>query len=81
MAAELAKDGGEARAAEPFLEHPERLPRPPCGDDDEAGRIESQLVEAGPVRQAALSRRLLLDDEKDRPVVKAGKAGKIGGKK
>ena len=49
------------------------------GDDDEAGRIEPELIEAGAVRQAALPRRLLLDDEEDRPVVEAGEAGEQRG--
>ena len=75
MAAELASDGGKADAAEPFLEHPERLLRPPGHDDDEAGRIEAELVKAGAVRLTALPRRFFLDDEEDRPVVETGEAG------
>ena len=75
VAAELAEHRGEAGAAQPFLEHPERLLRPPGPDDDEAGRVEAELVEAGTVGLAALPRRRLLEDEEDRPVVEIGEAG------
>ena len=75
VAAELAEHRGEAGAAEPFLEHPERLLRPPGPDDDEAARVEAELVEAGAIGLAALPRRRLLEDEEDRPVVETGEAG------
>lgn len=79
VTAELGKNGGKARAAEPFLEHPQRLSRPLGADQHEASRIEPESIEAGTVEIAAFAGGDLLPHPQDRPIVDPGEAGEDGG--
>ena len=75
VAAKLGEHGGKAGAAQPFLEDPERFPRPAGGDDHQTGRIETEMIEARTVREAALAGDRCLDDPEDRATVADGEPG------
>lgn len=77
--ADFRESRGEAAAAEPFLEGPERLAGTADPDEDQAGRIEAEGKQAGTIGKAALARRRGLQNPENRPFF--GDEGEEGGGK
>lgn len=60
------EDRGNAAAAEPFLQRPQRVLGTAGADDDKARRIEAESREAGAEWMAGLAERHFLFDPEDR---------------
>ncbi len=80
IAGDLGQHGGEAAAAEPFFEDPERIDRAGHPDEDEAGRRKAEAPEAGGIGHTRVVRGGLHDPEDRAGIVMAQAREKRGGK-